>query len=694
MKIKIIPQISKEDCGSACVSTILLNYFNTNLSICEIRPIIKNTNEGTSFGDLKLGLKHIGVTSTLYEVVKNKNAFKEMQTPLITQIVNDEGQYHYVVVTRISQNTIHYVDTAKSKVEKERIEVFIKKWESYILVIDTKESAIRVLVEDNLNSVKYSNIFKIIKWKYSWVATLSVSLYIIGLFLASMYNTYFNVIIPFNLTESMLYVMFVYLFVSLLKFMISYIGTRIQNSINKAIDVKISSEFFSALFEKSARALEYFGIGETISTLSNIISIRERFVTYVLTLPLNILWFIVSCVLLMRINLYLTLFFLSFTILLSVIALYANENYQIFSHKVLHSNKNFNDRIIDIFSHADTIKSYQQENKYINIGTDQLLENIDHKNILLNYDAKLGGIKQIILETFNIILFTIGAIQISKGEFSLGILLTYNSMIGYAFNPLMNLLNTQAVLTQGKASQELLFNLLSTKLTLFGTGNFPVYNNITSILFKDVSFSFSSREKLLENITMDLKGYSSIALTGTNGSGKTTVGKLISRKYLPDSGEIFFNNQPINLISEKKFNESVLFVESEEEMFDSTILDNITLGREIDIKQVNIVCESIGLLEVINKLEKGYDTELGKLGVSLSLGQRQLIKVARAMLEKKDIYIFDEISNGLDFEHRETVLQYVLNQPGLKIFITHDQKIVELCEHEVNMEKFSIGGVV
>ncbi|MDQ6112405.1 cysteine peptidase family C39 domain-containing protein, partial [Enterococcus gallinarum] len=93
MKIEIIPQMGKEDCGAACVSMILTNYFNKNISICEIRPIIKNTNEGTSFGDLKNGFEKMGILSNLFEVVKKTEAFLEMSVPIITQIITDDKLY-------------------------------------------------------------------------------------------------------------------------------------------------------------------------------------------------------------------------------------------------------------------------------------------------------------------------------------------------------------------------------------------------------------------------------------------------------------------------------------------------------------------------------------------------------------------------------------------------------------------------
>jgi ABC-type bacteriocin/lantibiotic exporter with double-glycine peptidase domain len=688
MKFKITPQSGEEDCAAACVSMLLNNYFKQVVSLCEIRPIIKNTQTGTSFGDLKEGLKKFGITSTIFKVEKNILAFNEMSTPLITQIEKADKSYHYLLLLRITSKYIYYADPELTKIQKKRIDIFMKNWIPYIIQVDLVKSEIDLCIVENFKKLNYRNLFKNIKGRVASIIFLSLFSYILGLFIASMYTTYFDIVVPNALIGLVLSIMLVYLVATILKFIFNFLTTIITNSVNKTLDAILSTEFFKSLFRKSAASLEYFGMGEIIATLSNIITIRQRFFTVVISIPLNFFLFCSSFLILARINLYLSFLLVSLLIIFFLIILYSNEKYQKLSKNLIHSNKQFNDNLIDTFSNIETIKQYQQELYFVEKGRKKLIENISIRNSLLNFDAKLEGIKTMVLDIFNIILFSLGAYLIIKGTFVTGTLLMYNSIIGFTINPILVLMNFQSLLTQGKVAEELLFNLLSSDLNLFGTKSFPNSENKNEIVVKNLEFAFDSRNPLLENINLKIEDNISVALTGTNGSGKTTLGKLLARLYLPDKGGIFINGTNINHIYEHDLVKNIIFVDSEEKIISETIIENISLGRNIDNEKLELISREIGLHDFLKKLPKGYNTPIGIGGVNLSLGQKQLIKIARATIEEKKIYIFDEITNGLDKKHKPMLIKYLSQLPGIKIFITHDPELVLSCNKEININTF------
>lgn len=681
LKFKVTMQSAKEDCASACVCAILNNYFSKNISLCEIRPIIKNTLNGTSFGSIQKGLERIGIISTIYRTEKNINVFHSVNYPIITQIQKDDGSYHYIVVIKCRGNKIYYCDPEYSNIRKISYDEFVSKWIAYIIQIDVNASEIKIEIDDNSNHLGFFKLLLKIKGKITVIVILSIAIYFLGIISATMFNAYFNIIIPNKLSGLISTIMIIYMVVSLIKFGLNLLSTILVNSLNKALDTNLSKEFFEELFQKPTSALEYFGIGEILTTLSNVILIRQRFFAIVVFLPLNCIWLFISLFLLFRMNTFLTILVFFLIVLLVLVIAYANDDYKDLSQKVLSSNKEFNDSVIEIFSNIAMIKGYQQEIDFINRGENALLENINSRNRLLNFDAKFTGVKQIILELFNIILFSIGTVLIIDGNFLTGSLLTYNSMLGFAINPLLNLANVQSLFTQGKSAQDLLYNFLNSRINLFGNKKFPKNETNLVLEMKHVNFSYENRTSLLNDVNLSLKDNNSIAITGNNGSGKTTVGKLLSRYYLPDSGTIMVNGLDINEISNIEFYENVLFIDSNEDLISSTIIDNILLGRNIDIEKISKVLNDLKLDEFINKLEKGYDTLVGTDGINLSEGQKQLIKIARATVEEKKIYIFDEIMNGLDSTHKSDIIQYLHNLTGLKIFITHDAQLMESCDN-------------
>ncbi|MGM0291552.1 peptidase domain-containing ABC transporter [Enterococcus sp. AZ062] len=689
MNFKITPQSGEADCGAACVSMLLTNYFNKVVSLCEIRPIIKNTHTGTSFGDLKEGLTKIGIKATIFKAEKDKAAFNEMKAPLLTQIKKTDNSYHYLLLIKITNKHVYYADPELSKIQKKTIDVFIKSWIPYIIQIDLKNSALDLDIIENLQKLNYRGLLRNVKGKVTLIIILSLLSYMLGLFIASMYTTYFDIIVPNSLIGLIFSIMIVYLIAALFKFILNFLTTIVTNSLNKTIDAVLSTEFFQTLFRKSTASLEYFGMGDIIATLSNIIMIRQRFFTLIIAVPLNVILVLSSFYILTRINLYLAFLLLSLIIIFLLIIIYSNEKYLSFSKKLIQSNKEFNDNIIDTFSNINTIKQYQQETYFVDRGKNKLVENISIRNSLLNFDAKLEGIKAMVLDMFNVILFSLGSYLIIKGTFVTGTLLMYNSIIGFTINPILMLINSQSLITQGKVAEELLFNLLSSELNHFGSSSFPNLETKNAIIVKNLGFAFDGRKPLLKNINLKIEDKTSIAFTGSNGSGKTTLGKLLARLYLPDKGEILLNRTNINCISESELVKNLIYIDSEEKIMSATILENICLGRIIDSEKLKQISESTGLHDLIQNLPMGYDTPIGIDGINLSLGQKQLIKIARATVEEKRIYIFDEITNGLDKANKSKLINYLIGLPGIKIFITHDTELVQSCHKEINVDKLT-----
>ena len=334
MNFKITPQSGEADCGAACVSMLLTNYFNKVVSLCEIRPIIKNTHTGTSFGDLKEGLTKIGIKATIFKAEKDKAAFNEMKAPLLTQIKKTDNSYHYLLLIKITNKHVYYADPELSKIQKKTIDVFIKSWIPYIIQIDLKNSALDLDIIENLQKLNYRGLLRNVKGKVTLIIILSLLSYMLGLFIASMYTTYFDIIVPNSLIGLIFSIMIVYLIAALFKFILNFLTTIVTNSLNKTIDAVLSTEFFQTLFRKSTASLEYFGMGDIIATLSNIIMIRQRFFTLIIAVPLNVILVLSSFYILTRINLYLAFLLLSLIIIFLLIIIYSNEKYLSFSKKI------------------------------------------------------------------------------------------------------------------------------------------------------------------------------------------------------------------------------------------------------------------------------------------------------------------------------------------------------------------------
>ncbi|MGH7196595.1 MAG: ABC transporter ATP-binding protein [Candidatus Saccharimonadales bacterium] len=169
------------------------------------------------------------------------------------------------------------------------------------------------------------------------------------------------------------------------------------------------------------------------------------------------------------------------------------------------------------------------------------------------------------------------------------------------------------------------------------------------IEYKDVSFSYDSKEKVLTDINFAVKPGEKVAIVGESGEGKTTITNLLLRLYEPKKGAILLDGADIATVSQRSLREQTAVVFQDPALFSGTIKENIAYAkRGATKKEIVAAAKAANADEFISKLPKGYDTEVGERGVKLSGGQKQRIAIARALLKDAPILILDEATSSLD----------------------------------------------
>ena len=225
------------------------------------------------------------------------------------------------------------------------------------------------------------------------------------------------------------------------------------------------------------------------------------------------------------------------------------------------------------------------------------------------------------------------------------------------------------------------------------------------VSFQDVHFSYEDGIEILSGINFEVKQGQSIAIVGPTGAGKTTIINLLSRFYNIDSGKVLIDGIPIDSVTIRSLRKQMGVMLQDSFIFAGTIMDNIRYGNmeasdEDVVRAAKIVCAH----DFIMKMEDGYNTQVNERGSRLSMGQRQLISFARALLADPKILILDEATSSIDTE-TEIALQEGLNQllkgrtsfiiahrlSTIKnadtIFYVDEGQIVERGNHQELMEK-------
>ncbi|WP_051040736.1 ABC transporter ATP-binding protein [Clostridium celatum] len=256
-----------------------------------------------------------------------------------------------------------------------------------------------------------------------------------------------------------------------------------------------------------------------------------------------------------------------------------------------------------------------------------------------------------------IVVFAVGYTLVSKGEIKLGTLIAFSMYTGMFWRPIMNLSSFYNTLVTNFSAADRIFDILDIKPIIKNEKNAKEIGRISgNVEFKNVDFSYDENSHVLKNINFKVNKGERIALVGATGAGKTTIVSLLSRFYDPTSGEVLIDGKDIRNVEIESLRSQMGIMLQDTFLFSTTIMENIRYGR-LDATDEDVInaAKAVNAHEFIMKLENGYNTEVNERGSRLSLGQRQLVSFARALLANPRILILDEATSNIDTETEKLV---------------------------------------
>ena len=235
--------------------------------------------------------------------------------------------------------------------------------------------------------------------------------------------------------------------------------------------------------------------------------------------------------------------------------------------------------------------------------------------------------------------------------------------LGRFWEPINNVSTFYNEILAAMASIERIFEIMDTKPLIYDKrDDLPDLPPIEGrVEFDHVDFSYEARQPVLKDVNITVEPGQTIALVGPTGAGKSTIVSLISRFYDVTGGTLRIDGHDVREVKLHSLRKQMSVMMQDSFIFSGTILDNIRYGRlDATEEEVIEVCKAVHVHDFIKSLKRGYHTEMGERGASLSTGQKQLISFARALLNDPRILILDEATSSID-THTELLIQQALD---------------------------------
>ncbi len=267
-----------------------------------------------------------------------------------------------------------------------------------------------------------------------------------------------------------------------------------------------------------------------------------------------------------------------------------------------------------------------------------------------------------------------GGSEVATGLITAATLYLFTNYIMQFFEPVMQLANILARFQQAQASAERLLSLIEQEPDIYDTKEvIEKYGDaidfkkenweplIGDVEFKDVTFKYNKGEKVLDHFNLQVQAGESIALVGQTGAGKSTIVNLICRFYEPTDGKLLIDGRDYKERSIGWLHDNLGYVLQSPHLFSGTIRENIRYGKpEATDGEVEEAAKMVEAHDFIIKFDDGYDTEVGESGARLSVGQKQLISFARALIADPRILILDEATSSVD-TNTERSIQHAID---------------------------------
>ncbi len=443
------------------------------------------------------------------------------------------------------------------------------------------------------------------------------------------------------------------------------------------VDAVLGYAVFDHLLKLPPRYFQHRPTGVISARLHGVETIREFISSAAVTLVLDLPFLSICLALMFWYSVPLTLIALGILTVIVILSIIVAPIFQARLNEQFMLGARNQAFVTEYVGGMETVKSLQMEpqlkSRYAGFLATYLQSGFATKQIGNTYNTIVATLEQ----TMTLLILLVGAWTVmTEPAFSIGMLVAFQMFAGKISQPMMRLSGLWTQFQQASLAVKRLGDLMNAPAEPYSlTPQRKSTSGQGQIEIKALAFKYADDLPLLyENLSLTIEPGKTVAIMGPSGCGKSTLTKLLQGFYLPSSGQIKIDGIDTRHLSANELRSTFGVVPQETVLFSGTIYDNLQLASpSATFEQIVQACKMAEIHAVIEALPKGYQTEIGERGAGLSGGQKQRIAIARALLKRPKVLIFDEATSNLD---QHTAEQFAATINALKgkatmLFITH-----------------------
>lgn len=585
MSIKV-KQRDITDCGAACLASVA-SHFKLEMPVARIRQIAGTDTKGTNVLGMIKAAEQLGFSAK--GVKGNQDALQKIPLPSIAHVIVERNKiqlHHYVVLYKITNTEVTYMDPADGVLHKVKMEDFVKQWTGVLVILMPNDDFIS-------GNRKVSNfkrfVFLLAPHKSTLLQRLTGAILytILGLATSVYIQKITDNVLPTGNTNLLNLLSVGMVIILLFQLLLGINQSVFMLKTGQKIDTRLILGYYKHLLKLPQQFFDTMRVGEIVSRINDAVKIRSFINEVSISLTVNVFIVLFSFILMFVYSWKLALIMLVVIPLYAVVYFITNKLNKKQERKLMENSADLESQLVESLNSVRTIKQFGIE-EFSNVKTEikfiGLLKTVfkSGKNSLFSTYSS-----DAISKLFTIVLLWVGSVFVIDNEITPGELMSFYAIIGYFMSPIASIIGANKSIQNALIAADRLFEIMDLERESTENKIELKSDNIGDVKFENISFTYGTRKEVFRDFTLTIPHGKITAVIGESGSGKTTLASLMQKLYPINSGKITINNLDINYFTYESLRSKISSVPQQLNLFAGNIIENIALGDlEPDMERI------------------------------------------------------------------------------------------------------------